>query len=140
MNDQPSDNQNEPLDWRAERRQRREERRAARHSGTGGTWIAGIILIGLGVLLLLQNLKIFSLTNWWALFILIPAVAAFGTAWRAYQAAGNRLTAAARGELIGGLILLALTAVFLFGLNLGIIGPILLMLAGVGMVLNFVLP
>lgn len=38
-----------------------------------GTWIPGIVLIGLGVIFLVQNYMGQQLRNWWALFILIPA-------------------------------------------------------------------
>ncbi len=127
-----------PDRWES-RRMRREERRAAR--GGGGAWAAGLLLIGLGVLFLLQNTgTVIALNNWWALFILLPAIGAFGNAWRAYQAAGGRLTAAARGSLIGGLILVLITAIFLFGLNWGLLGPVVIILVGAGLLLNALLP
>ncbi len=122
-----------------ERMQRREERWAARGS-RGGAWIFGAILIIIGIVFLLQNMNIFILNNWWALFILIPAVAAFGSAWRSYQDAGGRLTGGARGSLIGGLVLVLVAAVFLFGLNWGVVGPLLIVLAGIGLLLNAFLP
>ncbi len=121
-----------------ERMQRHEERRAAR--GGSGAWIGGAILIILGLVFLLQNMGLFVLVNWWALFILLPGVAAFGNAWRAYHDAGGRLTGAARGSLIGGLVLTMVAAVFLFGLNWGVVGPLLIVLAGVGLLLNAFLP
>lgn len=145
MNDQPpaqsKDNQQtppEPLDWREERRLRREERRAGR--GSSGAWFGGAILIILGIIFLLQNMGALALENWWALFILLPAVGAFGNAWRAYQNSGGRLTAPARGSLIGGLVLTMIAAVFLFNLQWGILGPVILILAGIGILLNTFLP
>jgi hypothetical protein len=134
----PSETRTEPPDWREERRLRREERRAAR--GSGGAWVGGAILILVGIVLMLNNLGTLALENWWALFILIPAVGAFGNAWRAYQAAGGHLNAQARGSLIGGLVLTMVAAVFLFNLNWGIAGPVLLILGGVGLLLNAFLP
>ena len=95
-------------------------------------WITGAILIGLGIVFLLQNLGGFRLNNWWALFILIPAAASFATVWRHYQSSGRRLTAAARGPLIGGLTLLAVILIFLLDLDWGKIWPVFLILAGVG--------
>ncbi len=100
----------------------------------------GVILVLIGIIFLLQNMNIFILNNWWALFILIPAVAAFGSAWRSYQDAGGRLTGGARGSLIGGLVLVLVAAVFLFGLNWGVVGPLLIVLAGIGLLLNAFLP
>lgn len=124
---------------REERWAARDERRAAGGSGRGA-WIGGAILIILGLVFLLQNMGLLVLVNWWALFILIPAVAAFGSAWRSYQAAGGRLTGGARGSLIGGLVLVLVAGVFLFGLNWGVVGPLLLVLAGIGLLLNAFLP
>lgn len=38
-----------------------------------GTWIPGIVLIGLGLIFLVQEYFGYQIHNWWALFILIPA-------------------------------------------------------------------
>ena len=94
-------------------------------------WLGGAVLILIGVIFLLQNISGFSLNNWWALFILIPALASLGTAWRAYQAHG-RLTAAVRAPLFGGLILLLVAALFLFNLDWGRFWPFFLIIAGLG--------
>jgi hypothetical protein len=72
MNDQSpmKDSQPEPLS----RREARQQRREARNAGAGGlTWVAGILLIVLGIAFLMDNLGSFSipLDNWWALFVLI---------------------------------------------------------------------
>lgn len=111
-----------------------------RRTRTGG-WVGGAILIGLGLLLMLQNLGISPIIeNWWALFILIPAVGAFARAWSAYQSAGGRITAQARASFLGGLILTMIAAIFLLELNWIILGPVLLILAGAGLLLNAMLP
>ncbi len=129
------ENEPEPLDRLEERRRRREERRAGRMP-----WLGGVILIALGIIFLLQNLGAPVLNNWWALFILIPAVGAFGNAWRDYRYAGGRLTGSARWSLIVGLILTMVTAIFLFNLNWGLLGPLLIILAGIGLLMNALLP
>jgi hypothetical protein len=138
----PNISQPEPeyLSRREERWRRREERRAARGGRSGGAWIGGAILIALGIIFLLQNLGAATLENWWALFILIPAVGAFGNAWRSYQAAGGHLTASARGSLIGGFALTMVAAIFLFNLSWGLLGPLLIILVGIGLLLNAFLP
>lgn len=124
-----------------ERMRRREERWAARGSrGGSGAWVGGAILVILGLVFLLQNMGIFVLNNWWALFILLPAIGAFAAAWSNYRDAGNRLTGAARGSLIGGIVLTMVAATFLFGLNWPVVGPILIILAGIGLLLNAFLP
>lgn len=123
---------------REQRHAWREERRAARRAN--GTWIGGAVLILLGVIFLLQNIGLATLHNWWALFILIPALGSFSTAYALYRNSGDRLTYAARGSLIGGLVFTLLAFAFLFELSFGIFAPVLLIVAGIGLLLNFLLP
>ena len=63
---------------REERRQRIDERRAMR---TGSEWIGGALLLFIGLLLLARNLNFMIFDNWWALFIMLPAIGSFSTAW-----------------------------------------------------------
>jgi len=124
-------------DRHEQRRQRREERRALRE---GNGWAVGAILVLLGLIMLGQNMNVFTLKNWWALFILLPALGSLGTAWRLFQADGGRLSRHARNALIAGLLLAGLSGMFLFGLNWTWVGPVLLMLAGIAILTNAVLP
>jgi len=96
-----------------------------------GSWIGAIILIGLGAIFLLQNLGMFYIGNWWALFILLGTAGAWGSAWHIYQNNGQRITQAVTGALIGGLFPLAVALIFLFNLNWGVMWPIFLIIAGV---------
>jgi len=105
-----------------------------RRGGRDG-WILGAVLIVIGLAFLAGNLTGFRLNNWWALFILIPAFGSLAGAWRDYRANG-RLTRAGRGPLIGGLILLAVTLIFLFEVNWGSIWPIFLIIGGIGLLLS----
>ena len=132
MNEQP-DNR-EPFDRREARHQRRADRLA--DPSRGSSWIAGIILIVLGGAFLMQNMGSyrFPLQNWWALFILIPAVGAFDTAFRAYRNSGT--FTAARGSLMVGIVLTLVTAAFLFNINWTYFGPALIILAGLGILMN----
>ena len=102
--------------------------------------MAGLILIVLGGMFLMQNAGTFDLPlqNWWALFILIPAIGALDTALRTYRSAGNRLTAPVRGSLLVGLVLTFVTASFLFGLDWSYFGPILIILVGAGILITTV--
>ena len=134
------DSQPEYPDRRDARRSRLESRREARASRSAGTWVGGAVLIALGIILMLQNLAIFDLENWWALFILLPAVGAFGNAWNAYRNAGGYLNAQARGSLAGGVLLTMVAAVFLFQLDWTMLGPVILILAGIGVLINALLP
>jgi len=140
QNEPNNQNPNTAPDWRTERQMRREERREMRRGSFGAGWMGGLVLIVLGVLILLQNFGGVSLSNWWALFILLPAAGAFGNAYAAYQKAGNHLNAAARGSLIGGLIFTMVAAAFLFNLNMSLLWPVLIILAGLGILLNVALP
>jgi peptidoglycan/LPS O-acetylase OafA/YrhL len=138
MNDQ-NPIQQEPLDRREARRQRRAERLA--DPSRGSAWIVGLILIVLGTMFLMNNLGTFNIPikNWWALFILIPAVGSFDTALRAYRRAGNRLDRVARSSLLVGLVLTFVTVMFLLDLSWSFFGPVLLILAGIGLVLTYMI-
>jgi hypothetical protein len=141
MNDQ-SQNQNQnptpgttpPVyhDWREQRRAERMARHEAHrqmHYGRHSGWIGGTILILLGAIFLLQNLGIRFLANWWAVFILIPALWAFVAAWDIYQANG-RLTRGGISSLTAGILLTLLAALFLLNLAVGLFWPVILIVGG----------
>lgn len=109
-----------------------------RQSYTPG-WIGGAVLIILGIIFLIRNITGFELDNWWALFILIPAVLAFARVFTSYQSEG-RLTAEGRSSLIGGLVLLFVASVFLLGLDWGVIWPVFIILGGLALLINTLLP
>lgn len=96
-------------------------------------------MIVLGLVLLLRDLGITSvaLDNWWALFILIPAVGAFSRAWNAYQV-HDRLTPYARRSLMTGCILIVVIVVFLFDIDWRFALPVLLILAGIGALIGVI--
>jgi LiaF transmembrane domain len=101
-----------------------------------GEWIFGLVLIAIGALFLLQDAGLPVLVgNWWALFILIPAVAAFAAAWRLYRQEG-RLTAQSTGLITGGLVPLTIALIFLFNFDFGYAWPVLLLVIGGGMLLR----
>jgi hypothetical protein len=104
-------------------------------AGPNMAWVPGLVMIGIGVIFLLNNFTNFHLNNWWALFILIPAFATLGNFWRAYRGAG-RLNHDARGSLIGSMILFFVAAVFLFGWSWGAVWPFFLIIAGLGALLS----
>jgi hypothetical protein len=142
MNDQSPINEtqpelSEPLDRREARRQRRAERLA--DPSRGGGWAVGLILIVLGGIFLLRNTGTFDipLKNWWALFILLPAIGSLDTARRIYRSAGNQLTLPARGSLLVGLVLTFVSAAFIFELNWSFFGPILIILTGIGILVTY---
>ena len=127
-----------PLSRREVRRLRREQRFA--DPSQGGAWIVGMILIVLGGLFLIRTTGTFDipLTNWWALFILIPALGSLSASWRTYQLEG-RLTGPARGSLLVGLILTFITFMFLFEVSWTYVGPLLIIGIGIAIILNYVI-
>ncbi|HVY21640.1 MAG TPA: hypothetical protein VHA70_16390 [Bauldia sp.] len=122
-----------PPDWRAQRRDERQLRREARWENGNGAWIGGGILILLGVILLARNFGVLLPHNWWAVFLLIPAAGSFASAASMYQRAG-RATAAVRGAVVGGLILVLLTVLFLIDFDWGKYWPVILILLGVAVI------
>lgn len=138
-NPQPTDYYADRALRRAARVQYRAERRAARYAG-GGAWIIGLAFIAFGVIIMLQNAGVLYLHNWWALFILLPALGSFATAYGVYRNNGSRVNAVVRGSIIGGLVFTAIATAFLFELNFSLVLPAVLILAGVGMLFNTALP
>jgi hypothetical protein len=100
------------------------------------SWAVGAVLIVIGIVFVIQNLTGFTLQNWWALFILIPAIGSLVTAYQMWEKNDRRFTAATQGPLWGGLVLLAVTAVFLFGVDWGKVWPLFLILVGIGLLLG----
>lgn len=93
----------------------------------------GVALIALGLLFLVQNYLGYELHNWWALFILIPAIGAFGAAYSAWREGGS--TTAAAGAFTMGVLFTAVAAIFLLELPWGRIWPVFIILAGLAMLL-----
>ncbi len=102
---------------------------------THKNWVGGVILIAIGVIFLFTNLSGFHLNNWWALFILIPAVSNFASAWENYRHNG-RLTKSGRGSITGGLILSLIAFTFIFEWSWGVIWPVFLIIGGIGALLG----
>ena len=99
------------------------------------SWVGGAVLILLGAVFLLQNFDLIRLHNWWALFILIPALVNFAAAYNLYRRDG-RLTGAVYGALMGGLILTLVAGVFLFSIDWGMVWPVFLILIGLGILFS----
>lgn len=99
-------------------------------------WIVGGVLILVGLVFVLKNITGVELHNWWALFILIPALGSLVTSYQLYVRNGRQLTPAARGPLVGAVVLLAITAFFLFDVPWELAWPFLLILAGAGVLLS----
>jgi hypothetical protein len=102
---------------------------------TSSRWIPGLVLIAVGALFLLENAGLPVLVgNWWALFILSPAIAVFAAAWRLYRQTGQTSPRVV-GLVTGGLVPLTIAVIFLFNVDLGNAWAVLLVL-GAGTLLR----
>lgn len=99
--------------------------------------INGLLLVLLGVIFLLRNMNLISREfNWWALFILLPALGSLWGAWELFQRQGGRVTSGVRGLLGGGLIILTVAGMFLLDLDWTRWWPLMLIMPGVAMALG----
>ena len=103
-----------------------------RSGGWSGAWL-GVALVAMGLLFLVQNYFGYQLRNWWALFILIPAVGAFTAAWHSWR--NHQTVYGAASSLTTGLLFTAVAAIFLLELPWGRVWPVFIILAGIGMLL-----
>lgn len=118
-------NGSEPQDVRQNRRhERRGEKKLP--------WVPGVILIGLGLVFLFNNVTSFTIDNWWALFILIPAFGSFSKAADSLRSEGE-FNRDAWGAMAGGIILTLVASAFLFNLDWSLIWPVFLIIGGLGL-------
>lgn len=109
----------------------RGERRRDRGRLAEAGVVPALVLIAIGAIFLLQNFgQLPGWGNWWAPFILIPAAGAAGTAWTLYRRADNHLTPAARRAALSAATFTFVAAMFLFGLNWGLLWPVFLIFFG----------
>jgi hypothetical protein len=105
------------------------ENRKRLHTGHTSGWIGGTILILVGFVFLMQNMGVQFPKNWWALLFLLPAYAAYTSAWNCYQESGQNARVIA-SALIIGISLNILTLVLLFNLAVSFLWPVLLITGG----------
>jgi cytochrome c oxidase subunit IV len=99
------------------------------------TKIFAVVLILVGITVLINYFTNYSLENWWALFMLLPAGYIFTTAWRDYKENG-RLSRKNSGSIIPGLVMLAIVAIFLFNLSWAIFWPVAIIAVGLSILLG----
>jgi hypothetical protein len=114
-----------------------DSRQVRGHGRSKTPWVPGVILIGLGLLFLLNNTTSYAIDNWWALFILIPAIGSFSKAAEIIRSEGE-FNRQAWGALASGTILTLVASTFLFNLSWGLIWPIFLIIGGLGLFLGAV--
>jgi hypothetical protein len=107
--------------------------------GFSSNILLGLIFIGGGAIVLLNQMDILSFElNWWALFILIPAIGSFSGAYNRYRATNNLFDMSVMVPALIGLFMVALAFNLLVGngwnFNLSLYWPIILILLGLGMI------
>ena len=126
MSGSPPTTQTTRTDWSTQPVRRR-------HHGSGrmyGSLVPGVVLIVLGVIFLADSYFGYTLRNWWALFILIPA---FGSFANAYEAMRDGDGDHAMGAVIAGLGFTVLSVAFLLDLDIGRLWPVALIVVGIAL-------
>lgn len=98
-------------------------------------WIVGIALIVVGGLFLLDTFDILDiqLTNWWAVFILIPGINMAVNGWRRYGETG---TSRSRNSGVWGIVLIIVAFAFFFNIAWHLIFPVILIGGGIYLLLS----
>jgi len=95
----------------------------------------GLVLVALGALLFTLNVVEVSLENWWALFILMPALALIGWGRRIGRGVNGRLPFLARLTYATGLIILVVAVMFLVNFDWSVWWPMMLITPGLAMLM-----
>ncbi|MEP7357063.1 MAG: hypothetical protein ABI847_07475 [Anaerolineales bacterium] len=95
----------------------------------------GLLLIAAGTAVL-GAAQFFNRDNWWAVFILLPALGLLGGAVLAVSLARGAFNLWARMGLSAGLVVLAVALMFTFDLNWDTAWPVMLIVLGLALMLN----
>lgn len=105
-----------------------------RRRSSGRLWGGlGLLLAGAGLLLSAGQLQA---DNWWAVFILLPALAGLGGAALALHASAGRFNWWARLNLSSGLVVLAVALIFLFHVDWSIGWTLMLIVSGLALFIS----
>ena len=100
------------------------------------SWMMGVAVILMGIMFLLDKSGVAHVNNWWAVFLISPAVGSFMRAIRRYKEEGM-ITRRVTAPIIGGVASLILALFFLLDLNIGQLWPIFVILAGISILISF---
>ena len=130
---QPYNESDPSMKWGAQRRAEQSE--LWRNSPLAG-WLSGGALIIVGLAFIARNVLDWELsTQWWAIFMLIPALSAMVTAWYFYQSDKPHLRQAALGSLLAGGFILIVAGAFFFDASWQLIWPLFPIMIGIGLIL-----
>ena len=105
-----------------------------KNDNSSSIW-TGAVLIMVGFVFLAQQFGSFTLRNWWALFILIPAFSSFATAITMWQK-DKKFHVGVWSTLYGGVFPLLVALMFLFDFDWGLYWPLFVIVGGVGMMIS----
>lgn len=111
-------------------------RMSRRRAMRGDKLVPGLIMIGLGLIFMLQAFDVFSM-DWgkiWPLFILIPGFVLIFSAWREYAQDGDF----DRGQAFSGVMAILVGLIFFFDWDWGKVWPLFLIVPGLGMLLGWI--
>jgi len=101
-------------------------------------WIGLAFIAGGAIILLNQSGLISFGSNWWAIFIVIPAISSFNNAYNRYRATNNLFDMSVMMPALIGLFMIGLMFNLLSGngwnFNWNLLWPIMLIVIGLGMV------
>lgn len=117
-----------------------QDRQNVRHLMGLGVWIgaAGMLL---GVAFLLKNLGIYDFNQvlgdrWYAWLILIPGIGTLVNAFLLYRAEGNKINIAVRVMIGFGIIIITLAVLMIVGIAWSILGPLMIIGAGLAFIIS----
>jgi len=106
---------------------------------TNNMWIGVIFILG-GILVLLNQYDLLPVElNWWALFMLFPAVGVFSGAYNRYRSEGSMFSMGVMVPGLIGLFIVGFAFIMLFNVSFNIwnlLWPLMMIVIGLGMVLN----
>jgi hypothetical protein len=99
--------------------------------------LGGMILLGLGVFFFLKALGVSDFDfDWWTLFLFIPGIAMLTNVWSAYRRTGH-VPKRFREQGVGGVFLILVGSIFLFGLDWGVMWPVFLIIIGIALLIGW---
>jgi hypothetical protein len=113
----------------------KEQKSITKHSRAA--WFGGVVLIIVGLAFIIENLNLPFIKNgnWWAVFLLIPIVAILDDIYRIYTTTPEGKAGAIASKMVGLLVIAAAMIIFLFGVQLGIYWPVLLIAVGLALLI-----
>lgn len=91
---------------------------------------AGLMMVGIGVIFLINEITNFQIINWWAIFILVPAVLNWGNAYKLFQETGT-ITKEVIQMVLTSLFPVIVASIFFFDMDWGKVWPVFIIIGGV---------